>query len=674
MSTHIIHRVESDLGPPVNVELVGTDITGWTIQLQGTYRDTFKPLDIAHVEDVAAEGKFHFDWGATDLVRGVADWEIFFTPIGGQVFTIPAANSLLLKVRGKKEPGPGVLSGGGEQITISQDGRTIKIFGGGGGGSGTVNGSIPLGVPTDGDYLGGAFPFTPTTQVNDAIDDLNELAGVPVDGSILLGTPTDGSYLDGAIPLTATDKINDAIDALNEFVGNIAAKAGDLVGQALAIDISVFTGKLPSGLSGAWGSYTPGDTITTLVTAGTYVLTSPDTATRFRAGVASDPATAGVLTHVLDSVDADARDIGAQGVGTTGVLEVFALDVFNGIWLKANARINFTQGEGLKTHELRHTEAGLTALFAVYHDDVNTAPTFFAGPTHGLNTELTRFLSGIQYYREGTIFDVNYTAASGIFTKAYHPTAVSSVDVPSATTVTENPPTPPAVADTFVVATTITLASSNVAQGNNSSPPDIDVTLRKPDGSNLVGSSALARGINTYASGGSTPTKDIFVDELFRLQLGTATPFVSTAALVDGNAQVRNGDLVHGADGDYGAHVANAEYERLITPGVQSGGTVRLAGLTAATIAQFATGQLNILLLLETDAIWFDLGLAVGLNNGTGSGSSPANSKGAKISASGGDLVFSLGTFSTGNNSNQYRIQIRYLGANGLVINSVEGL
>lgn len=131
MSTHIIHRVEGDLAPPVNFDLVGQDITGWTIQLQGTYRGTFQAIDIAHTADVAADGKGHFDWGATDLIKGVADWEIFFTPAGGspKPFTIPAENSLLLQVRGKKEPGPGVLSGGGDQITIDQDGRILKIFG-----------------------------------------------------------------------------------------------------------------------------------------------------------------------------------------------------------------------------------------------------------------------------------------------------------------------------------------------------------------------------------------------------------------------------------------------------------------------------------------------------------------------------------------------------------------
>jgi len=150
MSTHIIYRVEGDEAPPVAFELVGTNITGWVIQLQGTYRDTFQKIDLAHIVDDALTGKAHFDFAAGDLVKGVADWEIFFTPSGAspQPFTVPAENTLLLRVRGKQEPGPGVLSGSGDQITIDQDGRILKIFGGVAG-PGAPGSAIPD-VPTGG--------------------------------------------------------------------------------------------------------------------------------------------------------------------------------------------------------------------------------------------------------------------------------------------------------------------------------------------------------------------------------------------------------------------------------------------------------------------------------------------------------------------------------------------
>lgn len=129
MSTHLIHRVSGDLAPFVCVELVATNVTGWTIKLLGRYRENFQPIDIDHTVDDALLGQFHFEWGATDLIKGIADLEIDFLPPSGKRFTIPAENTLILKVRGKGEPGPGVLSGGGDQITIDQDGRILKIFG-----------------------------------------------------------------------------------------------------------------------------------------------------------------------------------------------------------------------------------------------------------------------------------------------------------------------------------------------------------------------------------------------------------------------------------------------------------------------------------------------------------------------------------------------------------------
>lgn len=199
MSTHVIHRVSGDLAPFLFVELVGTDITGWTIKLLGVYRNINTRIEIGHSIDDASAGQFHFEWGATDLVKGVADFEIDFLPPIGDRFTVPAQNTLLLKVRGKTEPGPGVIAGG-ETIQIQQDSRTINITGGGAAG---INGSIKLGTPTDGTYDDGLFPFTETTQVNDAIDDLNENADkapifstdepltIVIDQNEVLGTSVD---------------------------------------------------------------------------------------------------------------------------------------------------------------------------------------------------------------------------------------------------------------------------------------------------------------------------------------------------------------------------------------------------------------------------------------------------------------------------------------------------
>lgn len=245
MSTHLIHRVEGDLAPFLFVELVGIDITGWTIKLLGIYRGTFQQISIDHTVDDAAAGQFHFEWGATDLVKGIADFEIDFLPPTGDRFTIPAENTLLLKVRGKTEPGKGVLAGG-QTIQITEDSRTINISGGG---TGSISGTIKLGTPTDGTYTDGLFPFTETTQVNDAIDDLNEFLAAPVfDGNVVfaggLGTSvaTIWDLLDDDPAALSFDTpghlgllVFDTTDGLEQVrIGNTAASADFPNARAIA--------------------------------------------------------------------------------------------------------------------------------------------------------------------------------------------------------------------------------------------------------------------------------------------------------------------------------------------------------------------------------------------------------------------------------------------------------
>jgi hypothetical protein len=98
-------------------------------------------------------------------------------------------------------------------------------------------------------------------------------------------------------------------------------------------------------------------------------------------------------------------------------------------------------------------------------------------------------------------------------------------------------------------------------------------------------------------------------------------------------------------------------------------------------VSQYNVGTLNILLYLAGDNKWFDLGLDSPFLNGAGDGSSVANSIGARFAASGSDLDFTLaapaagGPYSTGGpNSGQYRLLVRFRGASGLAITSIEAL
>jgi hypothetical protein len=81
------------------------------------------------------------------------------------------------------------------------------------------------------------------------------------------------------------------------------------------------------------------------------------------------------------------------------------------------------------------------------------------------------------------------------------------------------------------------------------------------------------------------------------------------------------------------------------------------AGFTASNIAAYGTGSLNVLLYLEGDAKWFDLGVLQGSN--ANDGSSRAQAISAKTSTSSGTVNWSLGTSTTGvsgaGNSGRYR-------------------
>jgi hypothetical protein len=240
MSTHILYRVAGDLAPFVNAELVGTDISGWTIKLLGKYRGTFEDISIDHTVDDAASGLFHFEWGADDLREGLADLEIDFLPTTGRRFTVPAENTLLLQVRGKTAAGKGVVAGG-ETIRIDEDGRTIRIDGGGSVGAGIASaeallsglsgasataaalipaGAIPVGISTkveteitgatgydvgdgsDVDRWGAAIGVAVDSSSGNEDWTDQTIANLPTAGDVVL-TAVGGSFTAGAVRVRA---------------------------------------------------------------------------------------------------------------------------------------------------------------------------------------------------------------------------------------------------------------------------------------------------------------------------------------------------------------------------------------------------------------------------------------------------------------------------------------
>ena len=522
-----------------------------------------------------------------------------------------------------------------------------------------------IGTPTDGYFSDGYFSFTSDTSVADAVDQLNEGLGSLSSGtlSVAIGLPDDGTYLDGFFPFVSTTSVSNAVDDINELLFAIApAQPDSLTGQTLVLgSTTMYSAILPSGLNAAWYSNgeSPGDTIAGYLIDGTYTLTNPSQATGFKGGRVADSSTLGTLTHIEDGVDGYTYDVANDGVGSSGTLIVSDISTYNTIWNKINAQIAYTHvDEGAKTHALKHTLAGTSNTALLFFDDVNTAPSFNAGVSIAENTAVDGYLSGIIFYGPGSTFDISYTAASGIFQKAYHATQVSRIELTGSPNVIVNPSAVPAFGDTFAVSNElVTLSSGNLI----SESPSVTVRLFKPAGGTAVSTAALSRGINTFGTD-STSTLELFVDEDKRLtSIGSLVPdFSSSSVLVDGLAQVylsgSGGQVGFPRVADYPALSSPAFYQRFFTKASASSATLVFSGITVADIDPYGTGSTNIIIRLDDDDLYYDAGLPFGSGNGTQSGDSFANSIGCQVgTSSGSTLNITFGVNSTADNNSKYR-------------------
>lgn len=536
-----------------------------------------------------------------------------------------------------------------------------------------------IGTPTDGYYTDGYVnTLTAATTIADGIDSLNEaLLGVfhVAQRSGTLGIPDDGLYTDGLFPFTADTSTANAVDDINELLLAIApAQPGDLTSQSLVLSGSTtYSAILPSGLAAAWyvGGDVAGGTITTYIVDGTYTLDSPDQSTRFNGGRIADTSLLGIITHVLNGADGSAHDAATNGVGTTGTVTVDDISTYNTIWNKINAQIDYTQvAEGRITHAMSHTLAGTSNTTELFYDDTNTAPTFSSGLSVAENVVLDGYLSGIRHYAVNASFTGDFTAASGIFEKAYHPTRVAELTGPAMSAVQVNPSSTPAVGDTFVVSGEgFSLDTASVVRETHA----VTCTLRKPNGDSATSTANLSLPVNTYSTTTATTTAEYFVDESRRLTAlaSTAPDWTSSDALTDGYAQqkiVGSVARVQFPDStDYSGFVgAEQLYQRHFSKTAASSGTIVFTGISYTDIDSYDSGgDLNVLLYLDTDQKWFDLGRVFGDDGlGDGSGDSQTNAIGARTSGSSGTVDFTFTTYSTGDNSNRYRIYIVFRNTN----------
>jgi hypothetical protein len=527
----------------------------------------------------------------------------------------------------------------------------------------------------------------------------------PSAASGTLGTPTDTTYSDGYFDTwtPGTTTTADAFDDINELLALLAPQQPGGLNSSTLVAVSaptLYTAKVSAGLSAVSDNWyqagiTTGSTLNNkYYVTGTYTLASSG-GTIFFAGKAGDTASFGTVSHILynssytsgTAVSFVDLTTNPTPIYTLGTMRVTALGTTNTIWNKATAQIYaYTQsGEGYAGNALMWSPSSIgstseTNKYELWKDTYsasNANPSFSSGPTNTVTVENFKWLSGIRYYTTGTNFHVEFIAASGIFNRCYNSTRVANVSATGLTTInlTGEESGTPVYSATYDRSSTnyvnTTLGKINESSFNKY----LTVGLYKVIGSTSSNTS-INYYINTYGNP-STSTVEYFQDEVFRLvndTLSTGTAFTSTNNLANNNAQVRSGTLIVPVQAEYTAEWSGSaidysgdnifEYQRYFSKsGATKSGSLVISGITATDIYAYGssgTGStgLNLLIYLETDAVWFDLGVPVGLG---GTGLNKTLAIGAKdvANTSGSTFGWSLGAlYSTALNSNRYRLSI----------------
>jgi hypothetical protein len=500
-------------------------------------------------------------------------------------------------------------------------------------------------------------------------------------GTTVIGTPSDGVYTDGFFTdWTTSTTIANAFDDVSELLALIApAKPGSITSTSLTATSvpTYYTVAISAGLGTEWyqAGFGTGSTITRYYLSGAHTLTTANTSTAFYAGtlVTSTYGTLGFgrynyLTPSGAGYGTIDMTVNYTVGSTNNNLRLSDLAVYNNIWTKANAQISaYTQTyAGYEGVYITHsTNSQVTNTYTMWKDPwsaSNGSPTFSKAATASTTSQTLKYLSGISYYTTGTGFSVDFKGAAGIYSSCYNVTQVYRITATGLNTI-NGTVTSPLFSDeldkTGVNAVSATLNSASASSFTKS----ISATIYKAHGTTATSAAAIAKYINTYTTV-STDTYEGFQDEARRLVIDSGIGFTSNIDMASGNLQVRSGTLQYPTDSEYdteygGTHTftGNQEYQRYFYKTSASTGTLTFTGFTASNIAPYGTGSVNVLLYLEGDAKYFDLGVLQGSNANDGSTRSLAIS--AKTSASSGALNWSLGVFTTGvsgaGNSGRYR-------------------
>ena len=653
-----------------NIPIAGTGSTGLVSTLDQSFAGikTFTNDLVISSSTVSTSDST----GALTITGGVG--------IGGSLFLTSSFPSSL----------SGVIVNNGIITSGAWAGNVITSLYGGTGQNSYTTGDILVGT---GDTVS-KFPVGTDTYVLTA--DSTSSTGVTwkaasASGTTVIGTPTDGVYTDGFFnSWTNNTTISNAFDDVNELLALIApAKPSEMTGLSLTTTSvpTYYSARIAGGLGTEWyqAGYGTGSLVSSkYFVTGTHTLTTPSISTTFYAGTLVT-STYGILSfsasHYLTGSGATVNQIDMVANYTpnftSGNLVLTAMDVYNSIWTKANARINaYTPTHaGYEALFISHsTNNQVSASYTMWYDPWSSgkSPSFSQAATASTYSQSLKWLSGIGYYTTGTGFSVYFKGAAGIYSSCYNVTQTYQISATGLVAVTGLPASPPLYTDELDKSganhVRVSLNSASASSFNKF----LTVTLYKAHGSTGSSQATIARAINTYGTV-STDTYEGFQDEARRLVIDTGIGFTSTIDLINGNLQARSGTLIYPQVADYdtewgGSHTftGDQEYQRYFYKTSASTGTLTFVGVAGAAVSAYGSGSLNVLMYLEGDNKYFDLGTLQGSNANDGSTRSLAIS--AKTSVSSGALNWSLGTNTTGvagaGNSGRYRLIVIYTNSN----------
>jgi hypothetical protein len=618
-------------------------------------------LSVSGLAITSTESSLSSSTGALTIAGGVG--------IGGSLFVGGSSSSI-----------SGVVLSNGVVVSGSWSGNAITSLYGGTGLNSYTTGDILVGV-------GNTLSKLPVGTDNYILSaDSTSSTGVTwkvasAAGTTTIGIPTDGVYTDGFFTdWTNNTAISNAFDDVNELLALIApAKPGSITSTSLTTTSvpTYYTAAISAGLGTEWyqAGYGTGSTITRYYLSGAHTLTTANTSTAFYAGTLVTSTYGTLRFGRYNYTTPSGAGYGTidmttnYTVGTTNNnLRLSDLAVYNNIWTKANAQISaYTQTyAGYEGVYITHTTNNqITNTYDMWKDPwsaANGTPSFSKAATASTTSQTLKYLSGISYYTTGTGFSVDFKGAAGIYSSCYNVTQVFRITATGLNTINGTASSPRFSDELDKTGSNAVSATLNSASAS-SFTKSISATIYKAHGTSATSAAAIAKYINTYSIV-STDTYEGFQDEARRLVIDTGIGFTSNIDMANGNLQARSGTLIYPQTAEYDAEYGgshsfsgNQEFQRYFYKTSASTGTLTFGGFTASNIAPYGTGSVNVLLYLEGDAKYFDLGTLQGSNANDGSTRSLAIS--AKTSASSGALNWSLGVFTTGvsgaGNSARYR-------------------